>query len=190
MIEKNTLIKVTNRDSGGVGYTIPDLGNLYRRFSPGEMKNLTFEELEKLSWVPGGKRILQNYLKIDNEEAVDELLGNVEPEYYYSEDDVRTLLSPQGTLAQLEDCLQYAPDGVIELVKKIAVETKLNDIEKREAIKKALHFDVSAAISINEASKEDNEEVSTTSKRRSEPIKATKTNTKGERKTSPIVIKK
>ncbi len=189
MIEKNTLIKVTNRDSGGVGYIIPDLGNLYRRFSPGETKNLPYEELEKLSWIPGGKRILKNYLKIDNEDAVNELLGNVEPEYYYSEEDVRTLLSPKGTLAQLEDCLQYAPDGVLELVKKIAVETKLNDIEKRDAIKKALHFDVSAAISINEASKEEEEEEHPVNKRRSEPIKTAK-NTKGERKAAPIVIKK
>ena len=26
--DKNTLIKVTNRDNGSVGYTIPDLGKL------------------------------------------------------------------------------------------------------------------------------------------------------------------
>ena len=74
MIDKKTLIKVTNRDSGSVGYVIPDLNNLYRRFSAGETKTLTFEELEKLSWIPGGKRILTNYLKLDNEEAVAELL--------------------------------------------------------------------------------------------------------------------
>ena len=35
MLDKNTLIKVTNRDNGSVGYSIPDLGNLKRRFSAG-----------------------------------------------------------------------------------------------------------------------------------------------------------
>lgn len=188
MIEKNALIKVTNRDSGFVGYSIPDLNNLYRKFAPGETKNITFEELEKLSWIQGGKRIIKNYLIIDNEEAVAELLGEVEPEYYYSEEDIKKLLSPVGTLDQLEDCLQYAPDGVLDLIKQIAVETKLNDIAKRDAIHKALGFDVSAAISINEASKEDLDldkaqpAIANGNKRRSAPIT--------ERKSNPIVIKK
>ena len=38
MIEKNTLVEVTNRDNGRVGYTIPDMNNLYRVFMPGEKK--------------------------------------------------------------------------------------------------------------------------------------------------------
>lgn len=186
MIEKTREIKVTNRDSGAIGYVIPDLNNLYRRFSAGETKTLTFEELEKLSWIQGGKRILQNYLKIDDEEVVKALLGDVEPEYYYSEDEVKALLSPAGTLEQLEDCLRYAPDGVLELIKKTAVETKLNDLAKREAIKKALKFDVSAAIMINEASAEEEVVEPKTTKRKAEPIKVTK----GERKAPTVTIKK
>ena len=42
---KNREIKLTNRDNGTVGYTIPDL-NLHRTFSGGETKTITFEELE------------------------------------------------------------------------------------------------------------------------------------------------
>ena len=34
MLEKDTLIRVRNRDNGKVGYTIPDLGNLHRQFNP------------------------------------------------------------------------------------------------------------------------------------------------------------
>ena len=45
MVEKNREIKLTNRDNGTVGYTIPDL-NLHRTFSGGETKTITFEELE------------------------------------------------------------------------------------------------------------------------------------------------
>ena len=49
MIDKKMELKVTNRDNGTVGYTIPDLGNLHRNFAPGETKTLTYEELEKLT---------------------------------------------------------------------------------------------------------------------------------------------
>ena len=58
MVDKDKIIKVTNRDKGSVGYIIPDLGNLNRQFQPGETKDLTFEELQKLSWIPGGMYIL------------------------------------------------------------------------------------------------------------------------------------
>ena len=49
MIENNKIIKVTNRDNGHVGYTIPDLNNLTRTFTAGETKEITMEELRKLA---------------------------------------------------------------------------------------------------------------------------------------------
>ena len=60
MLDKNTLIKVTNRDNGSVGYAIPDLGNLQRRFEAGETKEVTMEELRKLSYTIGGNVILKD----------------------------------------------------------------------------------------------------------------------------------
>ena len=91
MLDKNTLIKVTNRDNGSIGYSIPDLGNLQRRFESGETKEVSMEELRKLSYTIGGSVILKEYLLIHNKEAVEELLGTVEPEYYYGEEDVKNL---------------------------------------------------------------------------------------------------
>ena len=38
MLDKNTMIKVTNRSNGIVVYQIPDLGNLVRRFVKGQTK--------------------------------------------------------------------------------------------------------------------------------------------------------
>ena len=77
MLDKNTIIKVTNRDNGTVGYTIPDLGNLHRLFQAGETKEITMEELRKLSYVPGGNNILKNYWvyedDFDKKEIVDEI---------------------------------------------------------------------------------------------------------------------
>ena len=80
MLENNTIIKVTNRDNGSIGYTIPDLNNLHREFAPGETKELTVEEMRKLSYISGGDVLLREYLTIDNKELIQELLNGVEPE--------------------------------------------------------------------------------------------------------------
>ncbi len=166
MIDNKEIIKVTNRDNGHVGYSIPDLNNLNRTFAPGETKELTMEELRKLSYISGGKILLRDYLVLDNKEAIKELLNNVEPEYFYTEDDVRNLLL-NGSLDALKDCLDYAPVGTIDLLKKIAVELPLNDIEKRKAILEITGFNIDNAVRINEETKEDNNiEVSGTKTRR------------------------
>ena len=165
MLENNSLIKVTNRDNGSVGYTIPDLNNLTRTFQKGETKEITMEELRKLSYIPGGEKILRNYLIIQNEEAINELLNHVEPEYFYTEEDVKNLLI-NGSLDALKDCLEFAPAGTIDLVKKISVELPLNDVEKRETIYKMTGFNVDSAVRIDRESKEDDEEEQVTKTRR------------------------
>ena len=154
MIENNTMIKVTNRDNGHVGYTIPDLNNLTRTFTANETKEIPMIELRKLSYIPGGRMILKDYLVLDNQEAIEELLSAVEPEYYYKEEDVKKLLT-EGSLDALKDCLDYAPVGTLDLVKKVAVELPLNDVAKRKAILEMTGFNVDSAIMINEETKED-----------------------------------
>lgn len=166
MVDKNTVIKVTNRDNGSVGYQIPDL-NLQRRFQPKETKELIMDELRKLSYLPGGKYILQNCLILDNNNAVAELLGEVEPEYYYTEAEVKELLL-HGSLAQLQDCLDFAPSGVVDLVKDMAVKLELNDIAKRQTILEKTGFNVSRAIEINQETATAEEEVVAT--RRAAPV--------------------
>ena len=167
MISKDTILKVTNRNNGSTGYTVADLG-IHRHFSPNESKDITMDELRKLSYVPGGRYIIENCLIIHNEEAVREILTDVEPEYFYTETENKQLLQ-QGSLDQLLDCLDYAPEGVISLVKNMAVDMKLNDVSKRDAIKDKTGFDVSKAIEIKIES-EKTDEVVETSSRRAAPI--------------------
>lgn len=154
MLNDNTLIKVTNRDNGSVGYTIPDLGNLRRDFQSGETKEITMNEIRKLSYIPGGFTLLEDYLIIHNEEAVKEILGEVEPEYHYAEPEIRDLLL-FGSLDALKDCLDFAPEGTVNLVKKLAVDLKINDISKRQAILEATGFNVNSAVMVNEATSEE-----------------------------------
>lgn len=146
-MDKSALIKVINRYSGVVGYDVPDL-QVHRNFFPGETKDISYEELEKLSFVPGGEVILREYLEITDKEAANNLLHkSPEPEYYYSEEDVKKIMQ-QGTLDQFLDCLDFAPSVILDMIKTLAVDMPLNDVSKRDAIKEKLGFDVTRAIEI------------------------------------------
>lgn len=174
MLDKNTMVKVTNRDNGSVGYSIPDLGNLHRSFASGETKEISMEELRKLSYISGGKVILKQYLVIDNPEAVEELLGEVEPEYYYNEERVKDLLL-NGSLDELMDCLDFAPEGTINLVQKLAVDLKLNDIQKRKAITEKTGFNIDSAVAIKEIEEaEDGEPTEIKTRRAATPTTTTR----------------
>ena len=54
-MDKDTLVKVRNRDSGAVLYSIPEMNGLLRTFQPKEVKEVPFEELKKLSYPRIGK---------------------------------------------------------------------------------------------------------------------------------------
>lgn len=185
MIDEKKIVRVTNRDNGHVGYRIPDLNNLVRDFSANETKNITVEELKKLAYLPGGPTLIRDYLIIDDAEVVKEVLGEVEPEYYYTEEDVKNLLL-SGSLDALKDCLEFAPKGTIDLVKKLAIEMPLNDIAKRKAILEMTGFNVDAAIMVNEETKEEGEDTQKV-RRVNEQPKTEEVKPAGRRTTAPTV---
>lgn len=164
-MEKSTLIKVLNRDNGAVVYAIPEMNGLKRVYQAGETKEITFEEIEKLSYIPGGMELLQDCLVIlDNDEAIKKILGHVEPEYSYTKDDVINLMK-NGSLDEFLDCLDFAPEGVKDLIKTLSVELPLNDVAKREAILNKLGFNVDNAIRIKRESEEPTKEEPTARRR-------------------------
>ena len=151
-MSENKTYNVKNRSAGSVVYTIPEIG-VRREFAPGESKKLSFVELEKLTFVPGGRYLMANYLQIDEEKITEEFNIKTEPEYYMSEADVIALLKT-GELDALLDALDFAPAGIIDLIKKYSVTLPLTDTRKIEAIKEKTGFDVSVAIAHDKADKE------------------------------------
>lgn len=135
---------VKNRSSSRVGYSIPEDG-IRRTFAPGEMKRISHSELLKLSWQPGGREMMIHFLQIQNEKELYELSINPQPEYYMNEQQVVDLLT-KGTLDAFLDCLDFAPIGVIDLIKKYAVSLPLNDVSKRQALLEKKGFNVEKAI--------------------------------------------
>lgn len=155
-MDKKTMIKVLNRDNGAVVYSLPELNGLVRVYQSGETKEVSFEELQQLSYIPGGKELLEDSLVIlNNEKAIQELVGNVEQEYSYTKEDIIKLLT-ESSLDAFLDCLDFAPQGVLDLIKTLSVELPLNDVSKREAILKKLNFSVDNAIRLK--SEENTEE--------------------------------
>lgn len=142
----NKIYKVKNRSASVVAYVIPEI-NVRRQFAPGETKKISYEELEKLTYQPGGVSLIRNYLQIDDMEAAVELNDNrpLEPEYVLDEAGVKDLLI-NADMNTFLDALDFAPDGVKDLIKSLAISLPLNDVSKRDAIKKVLGFDVTAAL--------------------------------------------
>ena len=147
------IITIKNRSAGQVTYMIPEDG-IRRSFAPGEAKKISAEELEHLTFQPGGKEILVGFLQVIEEEGRQIAGLRVEPEYNMSEADVIKLIK-EGSLDEFLDCLDFAPVGVIDLIKKFSISVPLYDMQKRAALKKKTGFDVDAALKNIAAEKED-----------------------------------
>lgn len=164
-MENNTVFNVKNRSAGVVGYNIPE-EKIRREFAPGETKKISWYELEKLSFQPGGTRLMEEYLLIYNDKAVSELNLRAEPEYYMNETDVVKLIK-EGNLDEWLDALDFAPAGVMDLIKQLSVTIPLSDYNKRKTLKEKTGFDVDAAIKNWQAEQEvDKKAVAEAPKRR------------------------
>ena len=189
-IKDDTLISVRNRNNGITGYVLDN--NFQRNFNIGETKQIPFGELKSLSYAAGGDVILNNYLVIENEEALKLLNMNVEPEYFYTEDDIKKLLF-EGSIDEFADFLDFAPDGALEIAKTIAVKEQIPDVRKRDMLSKKTGLNINNAIMVNEIMDgEDEKEEDTTPKRRV-PVKEEKPSTGERRAAAPqykVVTKK
>jgi len=143
-MENKDIVIVENRTAAKVIYSIPDRG-IRRELAPGQSIKTTKDEIEALSYVNGGLDLIRNHLLVKDEEILDNLNIEREPEYYMSNADVVRLIQ-EGSLDEFLDALDFAPEGVITLIKDLSVQLPLNDYAKRQALKDKTGFDVSAAI--------------------------------------------
>lgn len=151
MISPNTIYNVKNRSSSVVVYRIPE-DNLRREFAPGETKKIPFSELEKLTYQQGGREMLEQFLQIIDEVVTSNLNVRREVEYDMSENQVRDLLL-RGSLDAFLDALDFAPLGVIDLIKTMSIQLPLTDLNKRKALKEKTGFDVDRALAHMEEEK-------------------------------------
>lgn len=171
------LVKVRNRNAGGTGYFFDTFGGQGRRyFAPNEEKLISLDELKQLSYTPGGEYILKNCLVINDKSALEALNMEVEPEYFYDEATIKDILL-NGSYDQLEDTLNFAPEGVIDMIKKFAVELEIPDVNKRKMISKKTGLSIDNAIRVNQVMAEDTseEDVEEAPKRKAAPAATSST---------------
>lgn len=184
----NKMYNVKNRSASIAVYRIPEK-NIRREFMPGEEKKISYEELQALSFQSGGRELMANFLQIQSSEVTEDLNIHTEVEYNYSEQDIVNLIK-EGSLDAFLDCLDYAPVGVMDLLKKLAVSLPMTDMAKIKALKEKTGFDVAKALANAEAEKEEESasEAPVTTGRRVKP--ATDNKTAGRRTTGYKVINK
>lgn len=149
------MYRVKNRGASTVVYRIADKG-IRREFKPGQIMSISSEELEELTFQPGGTLILSQFLQILDLEGIQATHIKTEPEYYMSEADVAKLITT-GSLDSFLDALDFAPIAIIDLIKKLSISIPMVDIPKRKALKEKTGFDVEAALKHNEEDKEDDQ---------------------------------
>lgn len=186
-MEKTKMVKVTNRSNGPVGYNIPDAPAGYERnFAPGQTLEVEYEEIKKLYWTTGGRVLIKEYFTITDEEVLGDLGIVPEPEYFYTKDDVKELLL-NGSYEQLEDALEFGPEGVIELIRDLAVDLKIPDVNKRDLISEKTGANISQIIALEKQLNE-TPVVEEKKVRRAEPVKAVEAKP-AERKAAPVSSK-
>lgn len=159
-------IKVENKSGKYLMDRIPNTNIVFVWAKPGAYCYLTKEQIKELYHKPGGVLFFKNLI-IHDEKLRAELLGEVEPEYYYGQAEVDILLK-EGTTEQLEDALDFADSGTIDLIIRRAIELKIPDLNKREIIKARTGHDINKSIefTVVETNTVENEKRT----RRSKPI--------------------
>ena len=145
--------RVKNRGASTVVYRIPEDG-VRREFKPGQTLPISSEELEKLTYQPGGTVILSQFLQILDLEGLEHVNLHPEPEYHYTDAELIQLIK-SGSLDAFLDTLDFAPIGVIDMLKKLSLEVPLIDMPKRKALKEKTGFDVEAALKHQDEDRED-----------------------------------
>lgn len=141
-------MKVYNRSDSVVSYSLPEL-RVRRVFNLGECKELEPAEMEALWQTDGGQILIKQHLCVDDKEWVS-AHWDAPIEYFWKDEDIKICLT-EDSIDLFRETLEYAPEGVIDLIKNYAWRLPIHDLNKIEAIKEATGFDVLAAIDVMSA---------------------------------------
>ena len=171
-------VKVLNRSKSTVIYSIPE-DNITRIFANGESKMIDSAEIEKLTFQPGGTRLLKNFLLVEDNQVVADNIGKQEIEYWMTEEEVKNMMLNESYHRFIDD-LDFAPEGVIDIIKTLAVQQPLTDNAKLSALQSKTGFNAFKAIENNKAAMEDEEPQETNVKQRrvavdDQPVRRVKT---------------
>lgn len=144
-ITDDKLIPVTNFMNHKVVFALPEYNRRYA-FNAYEKKQIPAGQLRALNSSNGGHVLLMDYLHVGSVPLAHEL-GVPEDciEYNWTKTDVDNCLLKE-PIEVLEDALDFAPKGIVEMLKDRAVELEIADNNKRTAIFEATGADITNII--------------------------------------------
>lgn len=160
---ENNKIKVENRSNKYLVDTLPNTNIRFIWDKQGSFVFLTKEQILEMYYKPGGQLFFENLI-IHDKALCKELMGEVEPEYFYTAEDIDKILL-KGSLDQLKDTIDFGPEGVVDLVVARAIKLAIPDYNKRAAILEMTGHNISVGIELSKGIK-DTENVASVTKRR------------------------
>ena len=182
-VKDDDIIEITNLLDCTCGYIV-DLTGVRRILPPHASFKVKASELRELFYQRGGQELLHNYIRVGNKALAQEFGVDVDntPEYNWGRKDVIDALN-NTDIDVLLDALDFAPDGIKQLIADVAVETEVADVNKRKAISDKLGINVDAMITNKHLAAQKTEENEEKPARRRTAAKKTTTSTRRVKKT-------
>lgn len=182
-VKDDDIIEITNLLDCTCGYIV-DLTGVRRILPPHASFKVKASELRELFYQRGGQELLHNYIRVGNKALAQEFGVDVDntPEYNWGRKDVIDALN-NPDIDVLLDALDFAPDGIKQLIADVAVETEVADVNKRKAISDKFGIDVDAMITNKHLAVQETEEKEEKPARRRTAAKKTTTSTRRVKKT-------
>lgn len=156
-------VPVINRTVGAIGYHIDSIRQDRYWPEPGFKIMLPISECVELRSEAGGRELLEEYLMIDDTEAAKYVLqvDELDPEYSYGLEEIDFLLH-KGSNDQLADALDFAPIGVLSLIRQMSINNLPNTTQKVDMINNKFGIDLNLIRSYTQ----DNNEINTSNEKR------------------------
>ena len=182
-VKDDDIIEITNLLDCTCGYIV-DLTGVRRILPPHASFKVKASELRELFYQRGGQELLHDYIRVGNKALAQEFGVDVDntPEYNWGRKDVIDALN-NPNIDVLLDALDFAPDGIKQLIADVAVETEVADVNKRKVISDKLGIDVDAMITNKNLAAQEAEEKEEKPARRRTAAKKTTTSTRRVKKT-------
>lgn len=163
----DTLVSIRNMVNHKVVYVLPDW-NRKVVFEPFQERKIPAGELRALHYTTGGYNLLHNYLCVENADLKAEFeIPEDQIEYNWKLNDIKYLLLNNNSLIEsLQDALDFAPEGIREMIIDYAVIWKIPDSNKRKVISQMTGIDIDKQIEFSELVDDDAAKDTTPSQRR------------------------
>jgi len=166
-VNDSTLISVRNLVDHKVVYVVPEE---HRRvvFEGFQEKKIPAKELRALNYTVGGAELIHNYLCVKDKDMREEFnIPSDLVEYDWTIKDIQRVLTDLSSpIEELEDALDFAPEGIREMLTDYAVKWKIPDSNRRKIISKMTGVNIDKMIEFSEAVAEDDNQDTTPTHRR------------------------